>query len=453
VKFPVGAAPVWTKLSLATAPTARTSGTMAPDGHGRLLLFGGSDGAGGTSPGTWSFDGTWHDALEPGSRVQASVAMDVDHRRLVVYGGGVTETWERSNLGWTQWATVPGTSAPTATTTVGLAYDEKHRVMVAFGGTTAGNAANKETWLWDGSGSGVWTKAVPVGTLPRATYIGQLVWDSANERVLLFGPNSYKAADPPTIDAFTTALWSWDGTGWTSLTTAHSPPPRMNALVGFDRVGKKLVLFGGDNGSIFPVGFEDTWVFDGTDWVEMPTPDGAQHPPSNVSPGVVGTGQIAWNPARARLTLIDATRSPWEWTGVKWEQVETASRPMARLGNSVVPSFDGHGITFMFGTSATENDYLPWELRWSSSGATESCNRAVDIDQDGRSGCEDPDCWSGCTPHCPPQTTCPTGAPVCGDGVCDPDEDCYTCSDCTCAAVCGDLVCSSGETGCPGDCP
>jgi hypothetical protein len=48
----------------------------------------------------------------------------------------------------------------------------------------------------------------------------------------------------------------------------------------------------------------------------------------------------------------------------------------------------------------------------------EACFLAVDNDIDGQAGCVDPDCWGHCT--------------LCGDLVCQPDEDALTCvSDCS----------------------
>jgi hypothetical protein len=91
--------------------------------------------------------------------------------------------------------------------------------------------------------------------------------------------------------------------------------------------------------------------------------------------------------------------------------------------------------------------------------AVEACTLStLDYDNDGFAGCLDDDCWSVCTPLCPPGTTC-TGLPRCGDGTCTANEDCGICpADCGGACpggACGDFVCNAGETavGCPNDCP
>jgi len=82
-----------------------------------------------------------------------------------------------------------------------------------------------------------------------------------------------------------------------------------------------------------------------------------------------------------------------------------------------------------------------WLLRWDNAHPDESCHLDVDDDGDGLAGCADSDCSAVCT-HC-------------GDGVCDPLEDCRICpADCGCTPVCGDSICDPGEDhkSCPGDC-
>ena len=64
------------------------------------------------------------------------------------------------------------------------------------------------------------------------------------------------------------------------------------------------------------------------------------------------------------------------------------------------------------------------------------CTTGFDADGDSLIGCDDPDCWSLCVPHCPVDSTparltdCSTDEPHCGDGVCDVlPETQWLCSD------------------------
>ena len=52
--------------------------------------------------------------------------------------------------------------------------------------------------------------------------------------------------------------WTWDGTTWTQLTPATSPPPRLGASMAYDTGTGQLVLFGGQSGGGM---FNDTWMY------------------------------------------------------------------------------------------------------------------------------------------------------------------------------------------------
>ena len=55
----------------------------------------------------------------------------------------------------------------------------------------------------------------------------------------------------------------------------------------------------------------------------------------------------------------------------------------------------------------------------------------LDDDGDGLAGCDDPDCWSRCTPTCLPGAICDDALPHCGDGACGAREDYALCpTDC-----------------------
>ena len=47
-------------------------------------------------------------------------------------------------------------------------------------------------------------------------------------------------------DTATNQTWTWNGTAWSELTTAHSPPARFYASLA--TLGSQLVLFGGSTG-------------------------------------------------------------------------------------------------------------------------------------------------------------------------------------------------------------
>lgn len=405
---------------------------MCPDGHGRIMLFGGLDGSGVTAD-TWTYDGTnWK---QPGGLAGTSVAtaaFDVDRHRIVVAPGknGIS-TYVLTDAGIQVYSTTPGAAG-----NVGLAYDEKRHEMLAYGGEDATPA--NDLYAFDYVG-GTWVKKTPTGSLPPPGVAGRMVYDNAQERVLLVGPT----VQTMTPDASSTALWSWNGTSWSQVTVATAVPPRLRPVVGFDRIRHQLVLYGGtDSGTLL----RDTWVYDGTDWQRVAPPaDGDLPVPQLDVP-------MAWNAARGRLTMLDTGMTPWEWTGTAWEQVLALNRPPLRTAYTWVQSFDGSGVTMFLGLPLA--GLQQWQLRWDGPTPAEVCQRPQDADGDTLVGCDDPDCWLACTPQCSPGVCETPGGPRCGDGTCGEAENCFMCpADCTCATVCGDFVCETGEMNCPGDCP
>ena len=64
--------------------------------------------------------------------------------------------------------------------------------------------------------------------------------------------------------------WTYDGSDWTQVTTAHAPSPRAGCAMAYDSNRNVTVLFGGILDTNWPPDlYDDTWEFDGTDWTEI----------------------------------------------------------------------------------------------------------------------------------------------------------------------------------------
>ena len=104
-----------------------------------------------------------------------------------------------------------------------------------------------------------------------------MVYDGALGEVLLFGGCTVTGYAPPEVvppsglggayvtpDSYTLEqplndLWAWDGTGWTALSPAHSPPARFYAQMAYDGSSGQLLLFGGAVDTVADIA--DTWVY------------------------------------------------------------------------------------------------------------------------------------------------------------------------------------------------
>lgn len=461
----------------------------------------------GVTPTTWMLrDGAWSES-EPwlnGPLTGVWLATyDARHGEALVVKsdvGGDLRTW--AWLGDELWDDRP--VGPTFAPNYAMAYDPTLGALVAHG--TSG------TWTFDGA---AWQQVR--GVVPPRDWGSRIAYDPTSRRTLAFGGS-------PTNPA-TAGTWALDDTGWQQLAIAN-PPPRWFASMATDPARGHVVLFGG-NGAAGSLA--DTWIFDGATWVEV---DG-EAPPSRADAGLAydstrgqlvlsggasfGAGAFIPSPGSGLIALREDT---WAFDGTTWTELTLATALPARAGATLVGDLGLGRVRAIGGYDADGEElaqvwelgptgwldlqpanpllrrqvgaaYDPvrhrittpdgWELRTDvpqpdSVVPEESCVAAVDADDDGRVGCDDPDCWARCTPACRPGDDCDPGlGPRCGDGVCAPvleagtlcPGDCDVCGDgvcargyedrATCAAdcgTCGDGTCTVDESAltCPGDC-
>jgi hypothetical protein len=222
----------------------------------------------------------------------------------------------------------------------------------------------------------------------------------------------------------------------------------------------RVVAFGGSGSVEYPDYLESyfysgaSWVLGASDWMNAPS-----GPPARAYHG------MAYDPTRGCVIVFGGAScydtgngacplgDTWELHDTVWEEEFIPNSPSPRHSHAMVYSAVAQGVISLGGPLADST----WLYQSRSELPDESCRFGVDTDGDGLVGCDDPDCWGYCSPLCPIGTTCPAGAPTCGDGVCSSLESCRLCpADCgACTPLCGDFLCDAGETStsCPGDCP
>ncbi len=476
----------WTSITPGTTPPPRTGTRMAWDAKSQTtLLFGGTD-ANGEYDDLWSWNGTaWsrpNAVPRPPPRTEHAIADDPIRGRLIVTGGvaqAVTATYEWNGTTWTsgvlpnpvdreyhQSAYDPlrrravliddhhqtwesdgrswiATTAPTAPTSAAMTYDPERARIVAFSGNN-GSDLDDTTLLWDGV---TWT---PVAASVRPTARGgsAMAYDVSRNHAVMFGGFTDGGPQNDT--------WIWDANGWHVAAPVHVPPSRESHVMGYDPLRKQIVMFGGLSDTA-GTHLNDTWVWTGTDWEDR---SGAM----TTRPAPRAGSAIAYDGARRRLVMfgggegIEGTlQDLWEWGDAGWTPIDTDSSPAHRIHFAMFPSASGAGIVVFGGNGAGVNANTDdhWQLRWENARPDQACNSELDDqDQDGVVGCADLDCWSVCTPLCPPGGTCALDESRCGDGTCAAIETCRSCpGDCgACTPLCGDAVCDPGET-CAGECP
>ena len=116
-----------------------------------------------------------------------------------------TWTWNGSN-----WAQQFPTTSPPVRRGASIAYDIAHRQVVLFGGYNDNTSTEfGDTWTWDGSN---WTQQLPT-TSPSARDGASVTYDGAHNATVLFGGN-----DPYTSAVFVGGCpWAVALEGWSSV--------------------------------------------------------------------------------------------------------------------------------------------------------------------------------------------------------------------------------------------
>lgn len=290
----------------------RVGHMLFDDGLGVLVFIESSREAG--SQRLWRMQGAGWALLSgagPRARELDAAAYDTARQRLVLQGGMVADggdtslndLWEFDGTTWVR----PEVQGPGARDHHTMAYDPDRRRLVLFGGRVTRDRLGADTWEYDGV---AWRRFDGPGPGGRAHF--PMAYDNARHRVLLFGGMNQQSRA-------TADLWAWDGRAWQKLSEG-GPPARTHHRMAFDRRTGTLVLFGGQLGT---AAFGDTWVLDGTRWIERT--------PSSGGPLKRGGHVMAYDPTRERVVMFgggyfDGKVSHqhddfWAWSGRAWERV------------------------------------------------------------------------------------------------------------------------------------
>ncbi|MCB0336881.1 MAG: hypothetical protein KDD62_11275, partial [Bdellovibrionales bacterium] len=237
-----------------------------------------------------------------------------------------------------------------------MAFDANNGVSVMFGGRV-GVSPTQQTFTFDGD---EWTQLSP-GTLPSARAFHSMAHhdsNDANDAVILFGG----------LDGNPNALaetWKWDGTNWTQLSPATSPPARYLSSMAYDPGRQVTVLYGGFDGTSQLGG--NVWEWNGTNWTKIIPAGGA---PSNRSSHAMtydtNIGTVLLFGGHDGTSYLQDT---WSWDGTDWVDLSPATTPRTSGDHAVVfDSANQYSILFGgVGDSDVLNDTLAYNVAPSAS--------------------------------------------------------------------------------------
>jgi len=257
------AAQNWTSLGAANSPLPTGAAFALDTQRYRLVMFGGqlNPNEATLSGSTWTFDQHGGPAQglvppaagDPSARMAAAMIYDPVGDRMVMFGGAVgpngstsiDELWQRTESDGTWSPLAAGGTPPPPLMDAAAVYDPVRRRMVVFGGRTGWQSGYQNaTWALSLDGVPTWTALAPTGTPPNPRFGAVLTYDSLRDRVLLFGGNGNPSRPDGNNDVWSLTLDA--SPAWTRFypevlgTAAH-----FDGTAFYDPHRDRLIVWGG----------------------------------------------------------------------------------------------------------------------------------------------------------------------------------------------------------------
>jgi hypothetical protein len=169
---------------------------------------------------------------------------------------------------------------------------------------------------------------------PAGTYGGTMVWDGADQYVLMFGTGNDENA--------TSQTWEYKAGVWTDLSPAVSPPARVSPFMAYDPIDGYVVMFGGWGGVNGGASeFGDTWTYVAGVWTELR---------SLYSPSARDSGAMTWDGADGYLVMYGdyaGTNDTWSFVNGGWtEQIASAACTGPGGPTPCPPAVEDEGLAY-----------------------------------------------------------------------------------------------------------
>jgi hypothetical protein len=249
--------------------------------------------------------------------------------------------------------------------------------MIVFGGEPAdpGNTQSlqnlNDVWRLTGAGGTnlSWTRMNPTGTAPAPRLWHSAVYDSASNRMIVFGGGlGHTSPCQNDVWILTNANGNGGAAAWVQLTPAGSAPaPRAQHGAGYDPNTNTMIVFGGQD--CFATAYGDVWVLSNANG-SGGTPSWNQLNPAGGGPGPRAvTGGVAYDPASNGLMVFGGNNfgplfnDTWVLSNANghggtptWKHLSpSGALPAARSANSTVYDPTSNRLTVFGGFDKNNN--------------------------------------------------------------------------------------------------
>lgn len=248
----------------------------------------------------------------PAARNGQSAVYDPGSNRMIVFGGGLglsspcaNDVWALANANgvggtpvWVELGTAGGPPAPRHVHTA--VYDQTTNTMIVYGGNNCFSSNYGDVWtLTNANGVGgtpTWAQLSPTGAAPGANEDASAVYDSANNRMIVYGGSAGNNV---------WVLTNANGTGgtpvWLQLSPSGSvPPARSSHSAVYDAANNIMTIFGGQGTAGL---LNDVWILSSANGLGSPAW-------TQLNPSLTAGPQPRWahtavyNPTTDKMTIF-----------------------------------------------------------------------------------------------------------------------------------------------------
>jgi hypothetical protein len=284
-----------------------------------------------------------------------SMAYDTSRDKVVMLAGTTSSnTWEYNGVDWTRVITP---NSPPVRNSVRMVYDVARGVMVMFGGRISSTSYFNDTWEYDGVD---WTEVItPISPPPRMFHA--MTYDTARGVTIMHGGYRYTLINGHHALGDT---WEYDGSNWVEIITPNSAGlPKQEHQIVYDISRGVTVMFGGrtDAPQTINVYPKEVYEYDGVDWTMVPTN------PTN-RPGQRSQHAMAYDYYSSKVVLVGGYRpgvglvqDTWEYDSSGWTRVITSNTPPAANRHSMAYRGISGRMVMFGGQHSSGPNYETWE--------------------------------------------------------------------------------------------